>query len=481
MLRFSGHVHCTKSLTWGLSRTFSRQNQTATATARDANVEDAPSNDLLQQKLREKVLAEALAKEEEAMLKAKALRELKEQTRASVHALNTSASDDISDRLSSLQAQLDSLPDQDKVRQLDEEIEDFLFQSMRLSPGEIGHAPWSRTAFSNASGQGRGSGNSDADADVAAEQSIRTTTNTGFSSQFPNLKPTPDYKGYSDQELFLRHMSHMRQSGELGSVQKNIYEPSADTHKPRAVSELSLASLMAAECHLGHAKALWRPSTQPFIYGEYQGVHLIDLNHTLVALRKAAKVARAVAAKGGIILYVGTSRHPEQQAALEEAARRSNAYCVTHRWIPGTITNFTEVSRQIQGPQTAAVDLGDKPTGKVYTTSEGTVLKPDLIVLMNPVENRNCIGESIKSRIPTIGLCDTNMEPSLLTYPVPCNDDSTRASSLILGVLSRAAKEGVEERHQAFAQYKTAQKAALKSAEAKDARSKDFEKVEKAN
>ncbi|KAM9937143.1 hypothetical protein OXX80_003337 [Metschnikowia pulcherrima] len=448
MLRLSIRAHRRASLVPQMAQGLSRRNHTA---VRDAVHEQAQSNEVLAQKLREKVLAEALAKEEEAMLRAKALRELKEQTRQDLHTLDVMPSHALEDRLQSLQSQLDSLPDQDKVKQLDEEIEDFLFQAMRLPQSEIGHAPWSRTQ----SGKNG--------AVTHDSQKIRSTASAGFSSQFPNLKPTPDYKGYSEQELFLRHMAHVKNSGALGSEQKHVYEPSEDTFNPKPVSELTLASLMAAECHLGHAKALWRPSTQPFIYGEYQGVHLIDLNHTLVALRKAAKVAKAVAAKGGIILYVGTSRLPEQQTALEEAARRSNAYCVTHRWIPGTITNFTEVSRQISGPQTALVDLGDNKSGKYFTTEEGTIIKPDLIVLMNPVENRNCIGESIKSRIPTIGLCDTNMEPSLLTYPIPCNDDSMRASSLILGVLSKAAQEGVQERQEIFAGYKSAQKASVKS------------------
>lgn len=442
MLRISGRARRNTALAQKFAVSFCRWNSTGAAGARD---EQQLSTDLVQQKLREKVLAEALAKEEEAMLRAKALRELKERTKQSVHVLNSSPTDALEDRFLKLQTQLDLLPDQAKVRQLDEEIEDFLFQSMRLPQSEIGHAPWTRANHAKNIGQDQGSA-----------QSIRTTTNTGFAHQFPNLKPTPDYKGYSEQELFLRHMAHVTHLGLLGSDVKHVYEPSDDTFKPKDVSDLTVSSLMAAECHLGHAKALWRPSTQPFIYGEYQGVHLIDLNHTLVELRKAAKVARAVAAKGGIILYVGTSRLQEQQVALEEAARRSNAYCVTHRWIPGTITNFTEVSRQILGPQKALVNLGDERTGKFYTTEEGTIIKPDLIVLMNPVENRNCIGESIKLRIPTIGLCDTNMEPSLLTYPIPCNDDSMRASSLILGVLSKAAQEGVLERQQAFSQYKQA-------------------------
>ncbi|KAM9916702.1 hypothetical protein OXX59_009807, partial [Metschnikowia pulcherrima] len=137
MLRLSIRAHRRASLVPQMAQGLSRRNHTA---VRDAVHEQAQSNEVLTQKLREKVLAEALAKEEEAMLRAKALRELKEQTRQDLHTLNVMPSDALEDRLQSLQSQLDSLPDQDKVKQLDEEIEDFLFQAMRLPQSEIGHA-----------------------------------------------------------------------------------------------------------------------------------------------------------------------------------------------------------------------------------------------------------------------------------------------------------------------------------------------------
>lgn len=250
----------------------------------------------------------------------------------------------------------------------------------------------------------------------------------------------------------------MRQSGGLGSSIEDVYNPANDVKRPLSMDDVTISSLMAAGCHLGHAKAMWRPSTQPFIYAEYQGIHLIDLNETLAALRRATKVIESIAAKGGVILYVGTSRNWEQHRALEEAAKRSRGYYVSHRWIPGTITNFTEVSKQIGGHQKIEVDLGDTPTNRNISAQDDALIKPDLVVLLNPVENRNCVNECIKLRIPTIGLCDTDMEPSLLTYPIPCNDDSMRASSVVCGILSKAAEQGVERRYKAFSEYKSSQK-----------------------
>lgn len=413
-----------------------------------ATTETRNESHLSQQKqLREKALSEALAREEEAIAKEKALRELKMHTKASINTLNSIPTTLIQERLHELQSQLNSL-DQSKVQSLNSEMEQFLLHNMKLPRSETKLNPSVEPSNLIQDSEVQ-------DAGDPMSQVIKTTATSAYVSEYPNLKPTPDYKPYSSQELFLRQLSHMRKSGKLGSTVTGVYNPSNDVQHPRTVDEISIATLMAAGCHLGHSKAMWRPSTQPFICGEYLGIHLIDLNETLSSLKRASKVIEAVASKGGIILYVGTSRTWEQYRSLEEAAKRSKGYYVSHRWIPGTITNFTEVSKQIGGSQEIELDLGDEPTRRVIESELKLLIKPDLVVILNPVENRNCINECINLRIPTIGLCDTNMEPSLLTYPIPSNDDSTRASSLVLGVLSEAAQKGVYSRYQTFLRYKS--------------------------
>lgn len=396
-----------------------------------------------QKHLRDKALAEALAREEEAIAKEKALRELKANSRATIHALNSIPTTLIRERLQKLQSQLDSI-DQSKVQTLNSTMEQFLFERMKLPQSETNFNPSVELLSLGHS--------SEAEVKEPASQVIKTTASSAYIGDYPNLKPTPDYKPFSSQELFLRQLAHVRRSGKLGSNVIGVYNPSTDVQNPSSVDNITIASLMAAGCHLGHSKSMWRPSTQQFISGEYKGIHLIDLNETLSSLKRAAKVIEAVASKGGIILYVGTTRTWELDRSLEEAANRSKGYYVSHRWIPGMITNFTEVSKQIGGRQEVELDLGDEATSRVI---ESELMKPDLVVLLNPVDNRNCINECIKLRIPTVALCDTNMEPSLLTYPIPCNDDSTRATSLILGALSKAAERGVKLRHKSFSRYKS--------------------------
>lgn len=398
-----------------------------------------------QRELREKAIAEALARDEEALQRAKRLRELKHAARTQISTLNKTPATLANERAAHIQAQLDQLP-QEKVKTLNAELEDFFTSHMHLPVGEVVTRPWFRptpTIGGNA---------------AESTQKIKSTT-ASFTNDFPNLKVTPDYKPYSEQELFLRHLAHSRHSGALGLDVTDVYRPRNDTRHPADVSQTTVATLLAAGCHLGHAKASWRPSTQPFIYGEYDGVYLIDLNETLVALKRAARVIEGVSKKGGIILYVGTHKSPEHHLALEHAALRSSGYYISKRWIPGLVTNFTEVTKQIGGASRIEVDMTNASTGR--EVGERNLIKPDLVVLLNPVDNRNCINECIKGRVPTIGLCDTDMEPSLLTYPIPCNDDSVRATLLVLGVLSKAAERGLGERLEVMREYQAAQRARL--------------------
>ena len=417
-----------------------------------AGAADGPTSGL-QKAQRERALAEALAREEENFLKEARIRNLREKARASVAALNLAPVDAMAQRMQKLQKQLDAMANQKSVRSLDKEIDSYLYQHLRLPESELANMPWANGVSKSASEQTTAMA-----ADTAVSQKIKTTTHSKYTGKFPDLRITPDHKPYSKQELFLRHMHHLKRCGALGSELADVYVPSHDVLKPQSVSEVSIASLMAAGCHLGHAKQVWRSSTQPFIYGEYNGIHLIDLNETLSALKRTAKTVKGVAKKGGVILYIGTSRLQEQRDALEAAAKRSKGYYVATRWIPGTITNFTVVTKQCGGSQRLEVDMGDKNTSRVFTKDENAIIKPDLVVLMNPTENRYCIKECIKLRIPIIGLCDTDMEPSLLTYAIPCNDNSMRANSLVLGCLSKAAEEGVEERRYDFSLYQASKK-----------------------
>lgn len=310
-----------------------------------------------------------------------------------------------------------------KEKQLDEELTDFLrkySQSNKLINTEESAQDVSRRSI-----------------DLAAAQNKR----------YPYLIPSARDKPYTSQELFLRQMKHASHTAKMGANIEKVYYPHKDIQQPLPAEKISVNKLLAAGVHLGQSTSLWRPSTQAFIYGEYRGIHIIDLNKTLAYLKRAAKVVEGVAERGGIILFLGTREG--QKRGLEEAARRSHGFYISTRWIPGTLTNSTEISGVWERHE---VDFADKPTGRVLTVDESlAIVKPDLVVVLNPTENRNALNEAMQARVPTIGIIDTDSEPSIVTYPIPGNDDSLRSVNLLLGVLARAGERGVQNRLQKVA------------------------------
>lgn len=169
---------------------------------------------------------------------------------------------------------------------------------------------------------------------------------------------------------------------------------------------------------------------------------MISLDVTAAYLRRAAKVVEEVAARGGIILFAGTRKG--QQDAVVKAAELASSYHIFERWIPGSLTN----GQQILGHCATKVvnafdeelpdfkqDLADRPS-----------IKPDLVVCFNPVENVVLLHECGLNNVPTIGICDTDADPTRLTYPIPANDDSLRSVGLIAGVLGRAGQDGQARR-----------------------------------
>lgn len=271
---------------------------------------------------------------------------------------------------------------------------------------------------------------------------VQTSAIRGQLEQFPFLEPSSNDKPYTPQELFLRQLKHAKQTARLGADVTKVYNPSKDINKPLNVSQLSVNKLMEAGVHLGQSTSLWRSSTQQFIYGEYNGIHIIDMNKTLAYLKRAAEVMEGIVERGGIVLFLGT--RDGQKRPLEEAAKRVRGYYVSTRWIPGTLTNPTEISGVWEKCE---VDMSDKSTGRVLTADENaSIVKPDLLVVLNPTENRNALNEAMKTRVPTIGIIDTDSEPSFVTYPIPGNDDSYRSVSLLLGVLAKAGERGLKKR-----------------------------------
>jgi small subunit ribosomal protein S2 len=208
-------------------------------------------------------------------------------------------------------------------------------------------------------------------------------------------------------------------TAKLGSVVEPHYEPHKLITNPPYPKDITLELLMASQSHLGHATSLWNPANQRYIYGIRQGVHIISLEETAAHLRRAAKVVEGVAYHGGLILFVGT--RAGQDTAVVRAAQLAKGCHLFNRWTPGSITNGDQILASC-GIQ--ALDANDNPVaGYEEKLADWTALKPDLVVVLNPLENYILLHECGLNNIPTIGVIDTDADPTWVTYPIPANDD----------------------------------------------------------
>ena len=225
-----------------------------------------------------------------------------------------------------------------------------------------------------------------------------------------------------------------------------------------ALPEFSMRQLLEAGVHYGHQTARWNPKMGPYIYGDRNGIHILDLTQTVPLLDAALNVIRETVAKGGRILFVGTKR--QAQKAVAEAAEKSAQYYMNHRWLGGTLTNWQTVSKSIQrlkqldeimanGAEglTKKERLGmEREQGKLQASLGGIREMggvPDLLFVIDVGKEDLAILEAKKLGIPVIGIVDTNCSPKGVDYVIPGNDDAARAIALYCDLVARAALDGM--------------------------------------
>jgi len=196
----------------------------------------------------------------------------------------------------------------------------------------------------------------------------------------------------------------------------------------------------------------------PYIYGDRNGIHIVDLTQTVPMLEQALKVIRDVVAKGGRILFVGTKRQASRQVA--EAAERCAQYYMNHRWLGGTLTNWKTVSQSIQrlkqideimergaGGLTKKERLGIEREQAKLQASLGGIRElgglPDLLFVIDVNKESLAIQEARKLGIPVVAIVDTNCAPDGVDYVIPGNDDAARAIAPYCDLVSHAALDGM--------------------------------------
>lgn len=205
----------------------------------------------------------------------------------------------------------------------------------------------------------------------------------------------------------------------LGSDVHRRYLPEMLTVTPPRLEDVTLELLMASQTHMGHHTSRWNPANSRYIYGIRGGIHIISLEETAAHLRRAARVVEEVAYRGGLILFVGNRKG--QMEVVTKAADLAGACHLFTRWIPGTITNRDQI---LSGEEIKIVDEKDEPLeGFTDHLLERRPLMPDLVVCLNPLENFVMLHECSQENIPTIGVIDTDADPTKVTYTIPANDD----------------------------------------------------------
>ncbi|SIS77370.1 30S ribosomal protein S2 [Phaeovulum vinaykumarii] len=225
-----------------------------------------------------------------------------------------------------------------------------------------------------------------------------------------------------------------------------------------ALPEFSLRQLLEAGVHFGHQTQRWNPRMGEFIYGERNGIHIIDLTQTVPMLDAALQVVRDTVARGGRVLFVGTKRQASK--AVAESAEKCAQYYMNHRWLGGTLTNWKTVSQSINrlkeideklasGAEglTKKERLGMEREQAKLQASLGGIRDmgglPDLLFVIDVNKEDLAILEAKKLGIPVVAVVDTNCSPKGVDYIIPGNDDAARAISLYCDLVSRAALDGM--------------------------------------
>jgi small subunit ribosomal protein S2 len=227
-----------------------------------------------------------------------------------------------------------------------------------------------------------------------------------------------------------------------------------------ALPTFTMRQLLEGGVHFGHRTGRWNPKMRPFIFGERNGVHIIDLEQTVPLLYQAMTAIRDIVAAGGRVLFVGTKRQAQEKIA--EAATRCGQYYVNHRWLGGMLTNWKTISVSIKRLKELEGKLAGENTGLTkkellqMTRERDNLLRslggikemgglPDILVVIDTNREAIAVSEAKKLGVPVVAVVDSNSDPAGITYPVPGNDDAVRAIELYCTLLSDAVLAGIQE------------------------------------
>jgi small subunit ribosomal protein S2 len=225
---------------------------------------------------------------------------------------------------------------------------------------------------------------------------------------------------------------------------------------------VAMKALLESGAHFGHQTKRWNPKMKPYIFTARNGIHILDLQKTIAGLTAAYHFVVETVAAGGKILFVGTKKQA-QEAVTEEATRAGQLY-ITQRWLGGTLTNFVTIRKRLRY-LAELEDQRDRGDFARLTKAEGLKLSeeieklnhvfsgikkmervPGALFIIDPHKEELAVKEARKVGLPIVAMVDTNCDPDVIDYVIPCNDDAIRSIRLITGRIADAAIEGQNRR-----------------------------------
>lgn len=224
-----------------------------------------------------------------------------------------------------------------------------------------------------------------------------------------------------------------------------------------AANVVTMQHLLEAGAHFGHQTHRWNPRMKPYIFGERNGVHIIDLSQSVPLFARALDFVSQSVGRGGKVLFVGTKR--QAQDAVAEAARSSGQHFVNHRWLGGMLTNWKTISNSIKRLKSLEEQLSGDTAGLtkkevLQLTRERDKLEkslggirdmgglPDVMFVIDTNKEELAIKEANVLGIPVVAVLDSNSNPNGIAFPVPGNDDASRAIRLYCEAIANAAASG---------------------------------------
>ena len=222
------------------------------------------------------------------------------------------------------------------------------------------------------------------------------------------------------------------------------------------MAHIKFEDLLDTGAHFGHVTRKWHPNYKPYILMEKNGVHIINLEETLISFNKAINFIQSVVKKNGEVLFVGTKKQAKD--IVQQEADRCGMFYIVERWLGGSLTNFTTIKKSIK-----RLKLLEKEGSSLYenlTKKETQMLNrervklsdqhrgikdmrkpPDAIVVVDGQYEETAIKEATSMGIPVVAIVDSNTDPDKIHYPIPANDDSLRTIQLLIGSIANAILE----------------------------------------